>query len=66
LFTHRRNHARASHQPRQSIWELFSQVIVLAKGWQLFFGTAAHAHAWFTTGFGLSLPPGMPTAEFIM
>jgi len=59
-------HARASHQPRQSIWELNSLIIVLAKGWQLFFGSPAHAQAWFTTGFGLNLPPGVPTAEFIM
>lgn len=47
------------------MWELFSHVMVLAKGRQLF-GSPEEAHAWFTTGLGLKLPPGVPTAEFIM
>jgi hypothetical protein len=48
------------------MWELFSHVVVLAKGRQLFFGSPEEAHAWFTAGLGLRLPPGVPTAEFIM
>lgn len=68
LITHTspRPHNPPSHQPRQSIWELFSQVMVLAKGRQLFVGSPADAHIWFTSGLGLTLPPGLPLAEFII
>ncbi len=55
-----------SHQPRHSVWELFSHVMVLAKGHQLFFGSPDEARAWFTSGLGLKRPPGVPLAEFIM
>jgi len=55
-----------SHQPRQAIWSLFDKVLVLGKGYQLFYGTPSDAELWFTDGLGLYCPPHTSYSDFIM
>ena len=69
IDTHDAHASRARngrHQPRHSIWRLFSKVLVLSKGRQLFFGTTAAAEAWFTGGLGRTMPPDTSSADFIV
>ena len=55
-----------SHQPRAAIWSLFDMVLVLGKGYELFYGPPKEAEKWFTTGLGLNCPPETSIPDFIM
>lgn len=54
------------HQPRLAIWRLLSNVLVLSKGRQLFFGPPKGAEEWFTTRLGLSMPADTTPVDFIV
>ena len=54
------------HQPRLAIWRLLSNVLVLSKGRQLFFGPPKGAEEWFTTRLGLSMPADTTPVDFII
>ena len=41
-------------------------VLVLGKGYELFYGPPKEAEKWFTTGLGLNCPPETSIPDFIM
>ena len=53
------------HQPRSEIWQLFDNVLLLAKGSPLYSGTRARCLAYFEH-LGYILPPFVNPAEFLI
>jgi len=45
---------------------MFDKVLVLGKGYQLFYGSPAEANRWFTKGLDIECPPHTSTADFIL
>ncbi|ROT38353.1 ABC transporter [Sodiomyces alkalinus F11] len=53
------------HQPRSEIWDLFDNLIILARGCPVYSGRASECVAWFGA-LGFQLPPFVNPAEHLI
>lgn len=53
------------HQPRSEIWNLFDNLVILAKGSPVFSGPISECVPWFDQ-LGCTLPPFVNPAEFVI